>query len=138
MGTQEIRRADGRGRHTTTFRALVPLPGGGVVLDTPGVRSVGLTGYGGAGITGLDRTFADVDALAATCRFGDCSHQGEPGCSVLAAVAVGELTGRRLASWRKLQREIAYESRREQVRAAAENRLRWSRLPGRARRHAGP
>ena len=137
MGTQTIRRSDGRGRHTTTFRALVPLPGGGVVLDTPGIRSVGLTGYGGAGLAGLDRTFADLDLLAGACRFGDCSHLDEPGCAVLEAVATGELTGRRLASWRKLQREIAFESHRQSARAAAEDRQRWRRTPGRARGSSG-
>jgi ribosome biogenesis GTPase len=133
MGTQEIRRSDGRGRHTTTFRALVPLPGGGVVLDTPGIRSVGLTGYGGAGAVGLDQAFADVDHLAATCRFGDCSHTDEPGCAVLDALAAGDLTARRLANWRKLHREIAYETRRQSARARAAAGPHWPRRAGRAR-----
>jgi ribosome biogenesis GTPase len=136
MGTQEIRRSDGRGRHTTTFRALVPLPGGGVVLDTPGIRSVGLTGYA-AGEVGLDQTFSDVDGLAAACRFGDCSHTDEPGCAVLAALAVGDLTARRLASWRKLHREIAYETRRQDVRAAAADRRGWQRRADRIRGTGG-
>src|SRR2546421_1337787 len=70
MATQAIRRADGRGRHTTTYRALIPLPGGGLVLDTPGLRGVGLHD----GPDGLDRAFADIDALAAACRFGNCQH----------------------------------------------------------------
>lgn len=126
MRTQEIRRADGRGRHTTTHRALVPLPGGGVVLDAPGIRSVGLTGYGGGtGTVALDRTFADIDDLATGCRFGDCSHTNEPACAVLAALAAGELAPRRLASWRKLQREIEYETRRRHARLTAANRRRW-------------
>jgi ribosome biogenesis GTPase len=136
MGTQEIRRSDGRGRHTTTFRALVPLPGGGVVLDTPGIRSVGLTGYAG-GEAGLDQTFSDVDQLAQTCRFGDCSHTDEPGCAVLAALAAGDLTARRLASWRKLHREIAYETGRQDARTAAADRRGWQRRADRVRRSGG-
>jgi ribosome biogenesis GTPase len=139
MGTQAIRRADGRGRHTTTFRALVPLPGGGSVLDTPGIRSVGLIGYGDASETpGLDRTFADIDQLAGLCRFGDCSHTREPGCAVAAALATGELTPRRLANWSKLRREIAHETRRHDARLAAEDRLRWRRLQFRTRGNARP
>jgi ribosome biogenesis GTPase len=106
--TQAIRRADGKGRHTTTYRALVPIPGGGAVLDTPGIRSVGLL----EGITGLDRAFADVHELAAQCRFPDCTHAGEPGCAVTLALASGELSYRRWASWLKLLRELEFERRR--------------------------
>jgi ribosome biogenesis GTPase len=120
MGVQEIRRNDGRGRHTTTYRALVPLPTGGAILDTPGIRAVGLFD----GVRGLDRTFADIDGLAALCRFVDCRHSGEPHCAVAAALAAGDLTPRRLLSWRKLQREIAYETGRSVARVAAEDRLR--------------
>jgi ribosome biogenesis GTPase / thiamine phosphate phosphatase len=124
MGTQEIRRADGRGRHTTTYRALVPIPGGGAVLDTPGLRGVGLRD----GVAGLDRAFADVAALAEECAFGDCAHSGEPGCAVAAALASGELTARRWDSWRRLHREIAVETRRSDARLAAEERARWRRV----------
>jgi ribosome biogenesis GTPase len=111
MATQAIRRADGRGRHTTTYRALIPLPGGGLVLDTPGLRGVGL--QGGAG--GVDLAFADVDALAARCRFADCRHEQEPGCAVREALATGELSGRRLDSWRRLHREAAWQTRRLEI-----------------------
>lgn len=127
LGTQEIRRADGRGRHTTTFRALVPIPGGGAVLDTPGLRAVGLVGDGGSG---LDLAFADIEALTRCCRFTDCSHRGEPGCAVVEALATGELSGRRLESWRKLRREITDERLRHNARLAAEERV------VRRRRHA--
>ncbi|GAA0804031.1 ribosome small subunit-dependent GTPase A [Spirilliplanes yamanashiensis] len=113
MGTQAIRRVDGKGRHTTTFRALVPLPGGGAVIDTPGLRGVGLLDAA----TGLDRAFADVTELAALCRFRDCSHHGEPGCAVAEALATGELTARRLDSYRALHRETAYETSRREARA---------------------
>jgi ribosome biogenesis GTPase / thiamine phosphate phosphatase len=106
MGTQQIRRSDGRGRHTTTFRSLIPLPGGGAVLDTPGIRAVGV--YDG----GLDQAFADIEALARLCRFRDCQHDGEPGCAVWAAVENGEVSGRRVESWRKLHRELRWQQRR--------------------------
>ncbi|MBX6354353.1 MAG: ribosome small subunit-dependent GTPase A [Micromonosporaceae bacterium] len=123
MATQQIRGVDGKGRHTTTYRALVPIPGGGAVLDTPGLRAVGLLDAE----SGLDRAFADIEQLAAACRFGDCRHEGEPGCAVRAALDSGLLPPRRLASWRKLQREIAYQARRRDARLAAEERARWKR-----------
>jgi ribosome biogenesis GTPase len=123
MTTQALR-ADGRGRHTTTFRTLVPLPGGGVLLDTPGVRAVGLI----AADEGLDRTFADVTTLAAQCRFGNCRHSVEPDC------AVRTLSPRRLASWRRLQHEQAAETRRRQDRLAVERRTSWAWAPKQERR----
>ncbi|MET0423971.1 MAG: ribosome small subunit-dependent GTPase A [Actinoplanes sp.] len=114
MPVQQIRDADGKGRHTTTYRSLVLVPGGGAVLDTPGIRGVGLLDTG----EGLDRAFAEVTALAVQCRFGDCRHEDEPGCAVVAALAAGSLTARRLASWRKLRHEIEVESARQAVRLA--------------------
>lgn len=124
MATQAIRRVDGKGRHTTAYRALVPVPGGGAVLDTPGIRGVGLLD----GSPGLDQAFADITELAAQCRFADCAHRGEPGCAVLLAVDDGALVARRLASWRRLQREVAYETRRRDARLAAQERARWRQV----------
>ncbi|MEV0272838.1 MAG: ribosome small subunit-dependent GTPase A [Hamadaea sp.] len=118
MTTQAVRRVDGKGRHTTTHRALVPIPGGGAVIDTPGLRGVGLLD----GSEGLVAAFADVDALALRCKFADCSHTTEPGCAVQAALDDGELTGRRWASWLRLQRELAHESKRKAVRLREEQR----------------
>ncbi|KXK61136.1 GTP-binding protein EngC [Micromonospora rosaria] len=118
MPTQAIRGSDGKGRHTTTWRSLVPVPGGGALVDTPGVRAVGL--LDGAG--GLDRAFADIAALAAACRYADCAHTVEPGCAVRSALRSGELTARRWESWCRLQREVTVESRRRQARLAAERR----------------
>jgi ribosome biogenesis GTPase / thiamine phosphate phosphatase len=115
MATQAGRRSDGRGRHTTTHRALVPLPGGGAVLDTPGIRAVGL--YDTA--TGLDLVFVDIERLAAACRFTDCGHGAEPGCAVRAALDSGELPRRRYESWRKLHQELAWQARRREARLAA-------------------
>jgi ribosome biogenesis GTPase len=115
MPVQAIRDADGKGRHTTAYRNLVPLPGGGAVLDTPGIRGVGLLDTA----EGLDRAFADIAELAAHCRFGDCHHGAEPGCAVAAALEHGSLAPRRLASWRKLRHEIETETARQRARQAA-------------------
>ena len=90
-------RADGKGRHTTVHRELVVLPGGGLVVDTPGLRSVGLTDVSES----LDLVFADVEELAEQCRFGDCAHESEPGCAVRAALESGELPERRWESYRQ-------------------------------------
>jgi ribosome biogenesis GTPase len=112
MATQAIRRVDGKGRHTTSYRALVPIPGGGAVLDTPGLRGVGLLDAS----DGLVDAFADVSDLAIACRFADCRHVGEPGCAVQAAIDAGDLPVHRLESWRKLRRELAREARRRAAR----------------------
>ncbi len=94
-------RSDGKGRHTTTARHLLPLLGG-AVIDTPGMRELGIER------ADLTRGFADIDALAESCRFADCAHESEPGCAVRAAVASGTLSEERLESWRKLRKETAY------------------------------
>ena len=99
--TGEVRESDARGRHTTTGRQLYLLPCGGQVIDTPGIREFGVA-YAGEG---LATSFSDISALAADCRFKDCSHSGEPGCAVTAAVEAGTLPEERLRSYRKLRRE---------------------------------
>ncbi len=114
---QDIR-GDGKGRHTTTYRELVPLPGGGLVLDTPGMRELGLWAAG----DGVDETFADVAEAAAACRFADCAHETEPGCAVQKAIADGLLTPERLESYRKLQRELRHQELKADPRARAEAR----------------
>ena len=107
--TKEIRENDAKGRHATTHRELFTLPGGALLLDTPGVRLAAP-----AGEEGLDETFADVGALAAACRFADCAHDREPGCAVQAAIASGELAAERLRALRRLERETrAVEERRD-------------------------
>jgi ribosome biogenesis GTPase len=100
-----------KGRHTTVTRELHLGLDGGAIIDTPGLRSVGLQGT-----DGLAEVFSDVDELAAQCRFHDCAHRTEPGCAVLAAIESGDLAERRLASWQKLQREAAYQERRVDAR----------------------
>ena len=91
-----------KGRHTTTARELVRLPGGALLIDTPGLRELGLW----ADEDSLDRTFDDIDALAPTCRFPDCRHQQEPDCGVREAVTAGRLDPERLASYQKLRHEL--------------------------------
>ena len=96
-------REDGRGRHTTTSRELALLPGGGMVIDTPGMRELHL------GSGDLDRSFGDIDALSEDCRFRDCTHTAEPGCAVRQAVMDGTLSQARMESYFKLRRELSYE-----------------------------
>ncbi|MFN0026790.1 MAG: ribosome small subunit-dependent GTPase A [Acidimicrobiales bacterium] len=109
----EVRERDHRGRHTTTARRLFVLPGGGSLIDTPGVRSLGLWSDG----DGVDEAFGDVAALAATCRFRDCHHHDEPGCAVRAAVRDGRLSSVRLNAYRNLRAELqTVESRKEEGR----------------------
>lgn len=122
-------RQDGKGRHTTTARELVPLGGGGVLVDTPGLRSIGLHDDG----EGVALTFPDVELLVASCRFADCGHGTEPGCAVQAALASGELDERRWHNWGKLQREAEWIARRTDPAARAAARKRWA-ATGRAGR----
>ncbi|WP_034262936.1 ribosome small subunit-dependent GTPase A [Actinospica robiniae] len=121
MATGATRAVDEKGRHTTTTRELVALPGGGALIDTPGLRSVGLFG----GESGVDQAFNDVLELASACRFADCGHASEPGCAVTAAVALGTLPQRRLDSYRKLLRENAWVASRSDARVAAERQREW-------------
>jgi ribosome biogenesis GTPase len=103
-----------RGRHTTTHRELVPLPGGGALIDTPGMRELALWGDA----EDLAGAFADIEALSQSCRFLDCQHQGQPGCAIDAALESGELDPARLDSFFKLQRELLYHEQRKQHVAA--------------------
>lgn len=101
IATQEIREDDAKGRHTTTHRALYPLPSGGWVLDTPGMRELQLT----ESAEGVAAVFEDIEELSMNCRFQNCVHETEPGCAVLQAIATGELDANRLHRWRKLLAE---------------------------------
>ncbi|ONK14884.1 ribosome small subunit-dependent GTPase A [Streptomyces sp. MP131-18] len=124
LATGAVRERDDKGRHTTVRRELLPLPGGGVLIDTPGLRGVGLHNAA----EGLDQVFPEMERLAADCRFADCAHEAEPDCAVLAAVESGELPPRRLASYRKLLRENAWAAARTDARLAAEQADRWKTL----------
>ncbi|MEV0975548.1 ribosome small subunit-dependent GTPase A [Streptomyces sp. NPDC049915] len=123
MEVQAVRDMDGKGRHTTTTRNLLALPGGGVLIDTPGLRGVGLWDAGG----GVGQVFAEIEELAEECRFHDCGHESEPGCAVRAALESGELPERRLESYRKLQRENQYIVAKTDARLRAEIRKEWKR-----------
>jgi len=127
-------RADGKGRHTTAWRQLDVLPDGPVVIDTPGLRAVGLVGDTDA----VDTAFADVAALAEGCRFRDCGHTHEPGCAVVAATDAGDLPPARLESWRRLQREAAWQARRGDARLMAAERARWKAIHKDARGRSRP
>jgi ribosome biogenesis GTPase len=129
QATAEVRAGDRRGRHTTTGRRLVPVPGGGALVDGPGIRELKLWEPGG-----LEQTFEDVAALAAGCRFTDCRHEGEPGCAVAAAVAAGALDPGRLESLRKLEREAAALAARQPGAAARAERARWRAVSRERRR----
>jgi len=123
MDVQAIRDADGKGRHTTTTRNLLALPGGGVLIDTPGLRGVGLWDAE----TGVGQVFAEIEELAGRCRFHDCAHEAEPGCAVLAAIETGALAERRLDSYRKLVRENQRIVAKTDARLRAELRKDWKR-----------
>jgi ribosome biogenesis GTPase len=130
MATEAVRESDGRGRHTTTHRELVTLPGGGLVIDTPGMRRIGLHATG----EGLSQAFAEIEDLAANCRFSDCTHSREPGCGVRAAVVSGELPRERLESWRKLRREAEWMASRTDARMRAARENKWKHIRKEMRR----
>lgn len=123
MRTGEVRASDGRGRHVTTHRQLVLLPGGGLLLDTPGMRELQLLDEGG-----IDTVFGDIAALAGRCRFRDCGHETEPGCAVREAVESGALDADRLEHYRRLEREArANELRHDEHRRRKAERV-WGQL----------
>ncbi|WMX44393.1 ribosome small subunit-dependent GTPase A [Streptomyces roseicoloratus] len=123
MDVQAARDVDGKGRHTTTTRNLLVLPGGGVLIDTPGLRGVGLWDAE----AGVGQVFSEIEDLAAECRFHDCAHESEPGCAVAAAIDDGTLPVRRLESYRKLLRENQRLVAKTDARVRAEMLKDWKR-----------
>ncbi|MFE1960785.1 ribosome small subunit-dependent GTPase A [Streptomyces sp. NPDC059479] len=123
MDVQATREVDGKGRHTTTTRNLLAMPGGGVLIDTPGLRGVGLWDAE----TGVGQVFSEIEELAKRCRFHDCAHVSEPGCAVLGAVEDGSLSVRRLESYRKLLRENQRIIAKTDARLRGEIRREWKR-----------
>lgn len=121
--TGGIRERDERGKHTTTSRTLLTLPGGGCLIDTPGMRELGLW----EGEATLDAVYTDIGELAQHCAYRDCRHDSEPGCAVLEAVDVGHLDASRLAGYRKLVRELAYERKRASRYEARQQNRRWGK-----------
>ena len=130
QATQAVREDDSRGRHTTTNRELIPLPDGGLIIDTPGMRELQVW----TDDEGLETTFADVETLAAQCRFGDCTHTSEPGCAVRAALEDGTLKRDRFRSYAKLQREIQYQMLRQDQSARLIEKTRWKKVAKEIRR----
>ena len=121
LKTFETRAGDERGRHTTTHRELFVLPGGGVLLDTPGMREMAFWEAG----RGMAESFDEIDALAAGCRFKDCAHGSEPGCAVKAAIESGALPAARLESMNKLKKEMAFQKRRVDPATQAAEKKKW-------------
>ncbi|WP_269724174.1 GTPase RsgA [Gordonia alkanivorans] len=119
QATAPVRMSDGKGRHTTTDREMFPLGGGATLIDTPGLRGVGMWDAD----AGIAAAFSEVDDLAQHCRFTDCAHETEPGCAVRAAVDSEELDARRVESYRKLQRENEWVAARADARLRREKAL---------------
>jgi ribosome biogenesis GTPase len=132
--TGDVRQADSKGRHTTTWRELVVVPTGGALIDTPGLRELGMW----VDEEGIDAAFTDITDLAGQCRFNDCAHLTEPGCAVLAAIAAGELAVDRLDSYRKLLGEAAFASRQNDNRLAKEAQKVWKKRTLEGRRRPRP
>lgn len=131
QSTAAVREDDSRGRHTTTHRELFELPGGAFLIDTPGIRALEVAGAD----QGIDTAFDDIADLALACRFSDCRHEAEPGCAVRSALDDGRLTADRLASHRKLERELAHAERKGDARARAADAKRWKSIHKAVSRH---
>jgi ribosome biogenesis GTPase len=131
MRTGGVRDDDSRGRHTTTHRELLRVPGGALLIDTPGIRSLGVAGAA----DGIDTAFADIAGIASGCRFSDCRHESEPGCAVRAALADGTLARERFDSHRKLEREAAHVARAADPLVRAEERRKWRAIHTSVNRH---
>lgn len=124
MDTGEIRESDARGRHTTTHRELFRLPGGALLVDTPGMRELGLLAVDDA----LEASFDDVTDLLGTCRFSNCAHGTEPGCAIRGAIADGALSEARWQAYLKLERELAFAARKDDLGLEATERAKWKQI----------
>ena len=139
QATSAVRASDSRGRHTTTTRQLFRMPGGWLLMDLPGLREVQLwanadpasAGLSAGGNTNLEASFDDIQALAQSCRFRDCTHSAEPGCAVTAAL----LDPARLANYQKMQKELAHLERKTNPRLAKEARAKWNAIEKSVRNH---
>ncbi len=132
--TGSVRESDNKGRHTTTWRELIVVPTGGAIIDTPGLRELGMW----VDEDGINAAFSDVTDLAPLCRFNDCAHDSEPGCAVQSAIESGDLDPVRLASYRKLLGEAAYAARKNDYRLAKEQQKVWKQRTQEGRHKARP
>lgn len=121
QATRDVRETDGRGRHTTVSRELITIDGGGIIIDTPGLRALALTGSE----AGIASAFADVVEIASSCRYRDCRHREEPGCAVRAAIESGTIPAERLASFHKLLRESEVAAMKTDARLRNEEKRKW-------------
>jgi len=131
QATASVRPADSRGRHTTTSRMLIPLPGGGAIIDTPGMRELQLW----ASEEALDEAFNEIAELAQRCRFGDCTHASEPGCAVREGVESGAIERSRWESYGKLQRELRHHAVEQDAQARSAEKKRWKAIHKSLRNH---
>ncbi|MGV2938560.1 ribosome small subunit-dependent GTPase A [Mesobacillus sp. LC4] len=129
---QEIRENDDKGKHTTTHREMVRLPGGAILIDTPGMREIQLW----TSEDGITESFADIEEYADACKFRDCSHKNEPGCAVVSAIQEGLLEESRLISYKKLQKELAFIDRKLDKKAQADEKKHWKNISKEARHHS--
>lgn len=129
---QEIRESDDKGKHTTTHREMVLLPGGAILIDTPGMREIQLW----SSEEGIIESFADIQQYADGCKFRDCSHKNEPGCAVWSAISNGLLDENRLVSYKKLQKELAYIDRKLDKKAQADEKKHWKNISKEVRHNA--
>ncbi len=130
LRVQSVRESDDRGKHTTTARQMIFLSGGGIVIDTPGMRELQLWEID----EGVQQTFEDIDALATQCKFRDCGHSSEPGCAVQAAIRGGELQRERLDNFKKLQAELEFQASKVDPKVAQDRKERWLKIHKAARK----
>jgi ribosome biogenesis GTPase len=119
-----------KGRHTTTHRELVLVPGGGLIIDTPGMREIQLW----EGAEGLSELFEDIEKLALECKFSDCKHETEPGCAIKEAIKKGEITEKRFKSYKKLLNEIGYFERKQNKKAQLDEKKKWKKIANEAKK----
>jgi ribosome biogenesis GTPase len=124
MDVSEIGLYKDKGRHTTTHRELTIVPGGGLIMDTPGMREIQLW----EGSEGLSELFEDIEKLILECKFSDCKHEAEPGCAINAAIEKGELDEGRLKSYKKLLNEVNYFERRKDIKLQIAEKKKWKKL----------
>ncbi|MGD1896367.1 MAG: ribosome small subunit-dependent GTPase A [Phormidesmis sp.] len=134
QATQAVRADDSRGRHTTTHREMLKLPSGALLVDTPGMRELQIWTADSSAEGTVEGTFSDIEALAMQCRFRNCQHGSEPGCAIQAAIETGRLSAKRLNNYRKLQKEEAYQNRRQDKQAQSNAKARWKQITKTARK----
>ena len=132
MKVSEISLYKDKGRHTTTHRELTLVPGGGLIIDTPGMREIQLW----EGSEGLSELFEDIEQLSLECKFSDCKHDSEPGCAVKEAIKNGSLDQKRFKSYRKLQNEVNYFARKQNIKAQLDEKRKWKKITSEARKRS--